>query len=118
MKRTVFVIPPNGYMCDQEGVKLLTPEIEQSFGHAEKTAYIIGEMIERPMTVLSLIEKLLITPDTEVFLVLIRDEDMVYAPPEMIHTLREALRNNTDNAATTWDVLDKVIPYNDADQDN
>lgn len=70
---------------------------------------------EKPKLLLASIEAVRNKEDSEVCFVFDREEKQIYASPEAMDEISQALRENTDPDATSWDVLDKVIPYEDAD---
>lgn len=116
MNRTVFVIPPNDSEVDTKGLGELTAELNEKFGAPDKTRYFIGAIIEKPKLLRASIETVLKQNDTETYLVLIRDDEQVYAPPDTMEEISIALRDAKDPHATSWDVLDKIIPHGEPEE--
>ena len=75
----------------------------------------IGEMVEKPKLLLASIEAVRNKENSEVCLVFDREAKQIYASPEAMDEIIQELRESTDPDATSWDVLDKVIPHEDAD---
>lgn len=115
MERIVFIIPKNNCKVNPNRLNALTEDINQVFGKVERVRYMIGEMVEKPNLLLASIEAVRNKEDSEVCLVFDRQEKQIYASPEAMDDICQALMENTDPDATSWDVLDKVIPHEDAD---